>query len=1040
MASAPGTARYTVGWIAPLALELTAAVGMLEEYTTLQVPDDDTSYHVGRIGVHYVVMAVCPMMGTQSAATVLANMRRSFRNIKHVLVVGIAGGVPCHSPDLTEQITLGDVVVSIPRQGKAGVVHYEFGAWEDKNTLSVREHMLHPSSALLTAVHNVRIAHTRSPGSRIPEYLRGLRGGLNAHSRQAFEDPGAEHDRLFEDNYPHSNRQKLCEKLCDMTRSKRRNDRGSSAARETDSPRIHYGTIGSANTLVMSSEKRNELHNKHGIICFEMESAGIMSDIPGLVIRGICDYADSHKNKRWQEYAAATAAAYAKEVLLLVPAGGRISSVLDDPEVQPVQRKVPTTFQPAEAHVSASTPFSNYAAPSGRDEQQARLKEKEACLQSLSFCGLDARRQDIAFAHLNTCDWFFETTEFRQWRDRTNLPSHNGVLWVKGKPGSGKSTLMKHTLAHCRRAFRNHTVVAYFFNARGVPLEKTPLGMLRSLVWQLVNEDPSIYERFIPLFRDKQRIHRSEKWDWREPELREFLFLETQHRPSKPLVLLVDALDECSERHVRDVVRFLEELSIRATHANTTLNICLSSRHYPHISMKTYQELVIETTEEHNRDIATYVRDELTKRDKEIEECVLKKASGIFMWVVLVVTMLNKAYDEGKVEAMQQKLREVPDDLDTLFWTILDKDNPDKHETILMLQWVLFARRPLKPEELYYAMLAGTSTDNLAAWDASRITPDDIRRRVINSSRGLIEVRKGKEGSVQFIHESVNDFLLRNQRLQSLDAALKPNPIGTSHNRLKACCLSYIMMVPLPSLKESENATSLRSHYPFLEYASKYIFYHAEAAEGGHVGQAEFLHRLREERYSWERAAASEGYNDIVEILLEKGADVNAQGGYYGTALQAAASEGDNDIVEILLEKGADVNAQGGEYGTALQAAAFGGDNDIVERLLEKGADVNAQGGYYGTALQAAAFGGYDIVEILLEKGADVNAQGGEYGTALQAAASGGDNDIVEILLEKGADVNAQGGRYGTALQAAASEGYNDIVERLLEKGATNPV
>ena len=127
---------------------------------------------------------------------------------------------------------------------------------------------------------------------------------------------------------------------------------------------------------------------------------------------------------------------------------------------------------------------------------------------------------------------------------------------------------------------------------------------------------------------------------------------------------------------------------------------------------------------------------------------MFEKAFGIFMWVVLVVRLLNIAYDEGKIEAMQQKLREVPDDLDKLFGTIFGKDNPDKHETILMLQWVLFARRPLKPEELYYAMLAGTSAHSLGVWDSLRIIPDDIQRRIINSSRGLIEVRKRGAGTV----------------------------------------------------------------------------------------------------------------------------------------------------------------------------------------------------------------------------------------------------------------------------------------------------
>ena len=174
--------------------------------------------------------------------------------------------------------------------------------------------------------------------------------------------------------------------------------------------------------------------------------------------------------------------------------------------------------------------------------------------------------------------------------------------------------------------------------------------------------------------------------------------------------------------------------------------------------------------------------------------------------------------------------------------------------------------------------------------------------------------------------------------------------------------------------------------------------------------------------------ASSMGKEKAVHLLLEKGADVNAQGGYYGNALQAASFKNDNYfVVGLLLESGAKVNAQGGHYGNALQAASYQNNEAAVRLLLERGADVNAQGGYYGNALQAASWAFNDkIVRLLLEKGADVNAQGGLYGNALQAALSAYNNEtVVRLLLERGANVNAQGGYYGNALQAAL-RAYNN--------------
>ncbi|KAF5340833.1 hypothetical protein D9758_017068 [Tetrapyrgos nigripes] len=183
--------------------------------------------------------------------------------------------------------------------------------------------------------------------------------------------------------------------------------------------------------------------------------------------------------------------------------------------------------------------------------------------------------------------------------------------------------------------------------------------------------------------------------------------------------------------------------------------------------------------------------------------------------------------------------------------------------------------------------------------------------------------------------------------------------------------------------------------------------------------------------------AAENGYFHIVKVLVENGADVNAEGGKLGFPLQAAAFGGHLDVVKYLVEKGADVNAKGGKLGFPLQAAARWGHLDVVKYLVEKGADVNAKRGEYGFALQAAArWGHLDVVKYLVEKGADVNAKGGEYGFALQAAARWGHLDIVKYLVEKGAGVNAEGGHFGSALHAAAYWGYLDIVKYLVEKGA----
>ncbi|KAL5610682.1 hypothetical protein FOBRF1_006799 [Fusarium oxysporum] len=741
-----------------------------------------------------------------------------------------------------------------------------------------------------------------------------------------------------------------------------------------------------------------------------------------------------------------------------------------------------------------------------KDPEAERLREekkvKKACLHSLSFPNIDARQQNIADAYPDTCDWLFATTEFQEWRDRADLPTHNGVLWIKGKPGAGKSTLMKHTLRHCLKDLDDHLVAAYFFNGRGEILEKTLLGMLQSIIYQLLDKEAALYGHFVPIFREKQKMYREGRWEWQPEQLKEFMLSEIKEWKLKPILLLIDALDECNEEDVRDVVEFLERLSIDALLSGVTLRVCLSSRHYPHVSMRKVLELIVDKNAEHQRDIATYVGEKLRIRDDDIEAEVRKKADGIFMWAVLVVSLLNKAYDEGRVEAMQRTLEDVPGGLEEVFNILLSKGDQNKAETILMLQWVLLSCRPLRPEELFAAVL-GTAPP----------TSDTIKRRFTSSSKGLIEVRKGHTESVQFIHLSVKDFLFRNKRLQTLDQTLQPDPISASHGRLWDRCRSWIeqrdaitrvkhMMelnnnyLFLEDETEEKHVMELNNNYPFLGYAASYIFQHAEKALSGGAMRDVIVQWLRMQNDWFGRwktfvivfdkfsdlelfsrdagllyelslrgfqilvrtllvekqidvnaqggyfgnalqAASYGGREEIVRMLLENGANINAQGGEYGNALQAASHEGKEEVVRVLLENGADVNAHAGRYGNALYAASYRGHHEIASLLLEKGADVNAQGGQYGNALQAAAFEGKEeVVRVLLEKGADINAQGGAYGNALQAASYGGREEIVRILLENGADVNAQGGEYGNALQAASYQGKEDVVRVLLEKGA----
>ena len=215
-----------------------------------------------------------------------------------------------------------------------------------------------------------------------------MRESINQDDPTKYEDPGPSKDFLFEDNYNHLDEKQSCEKCCDATKRRNRNSRGPKAARASNTPWIHYGLIGSANTLMISSKTRNSHRDSKLIICFEMEAIGVLHVKRGLVIRGISDYSDSHKNKAWQKYAAATAAAYAKELLLNMSRGkecgtSEIWKALhenvpnprkpDQVQAEPVEAQSPTVMVHSEASTgtclanSTTEEIANVVPPMCRD-------------------------------------------------------------------------------------------------------------------------------------------------------------------------------------------------------------------------------------------------------------------------------------------------------------------------------------------------------------------------------------------------------------------------------------------------------------------------------------------------------------------------------------------------------------------------------------------------------------------------------------------------------------------------------------------------
>jgi nucleoside phosphorylase len=308
--------KYTVGWICAVTTEFVAARALLDEkHDQLEsiAHQDNNNYALGRIGKHNVVMAALPKSeyGTTTAATVARDMLRSFPNVRFGLMVGIGGGAPSAKHD----IRLGDVVVSTRGNGRGGVFQYDYGKAIQDHSFMATGSLHQPPQLLLTAVSALE-AEYELEGNQLSEQVdKALE--QRPHLRKKYCRPPLDSDKLYRSDVVHPDSSYGCAEVCGndpaylVDRIKR--------SEQNDEPIIHYGLVASANQLMKDALARDSLAANKDVLCFEMEAAGLMNHFPCVVIRGICDYSDSHKNKEWQGFAAMVAAAYAKDLLCQIP-------------------------------------------------------------------------------------------------------------------------------------------------------------------------------------------------------------------------------------------------------------------------------------------------------------------------------------------------------------------------------------------------------------------------------------------------------------------------------------------------------------------------------------------------------------------------------------------------------------------------------------------------------------------------------------------------------------------------------------------------
>ncbi|KAJ5169200.1 uncharacterized protein N7482_004794 [Penicillium canariense] len=1033
---------YTIGWVCALPKEQTAARTMLdEEHDGLSTPlNDHNTYILGSICSHNVVIACLPTMGTNPAATVANSMINTFPSIRFGLMVGIGGGIP-------SKVNLGDVVVSQPVAGYHGVVQWDMGKLERGGRFVHTGSLNRPPNALLSASNLLKSNHEMY-GSKINEYL---------------DDIGKKFPRL-------ALRYTRCEYLEDPLLVSDRTQR---------EVRVHHGLIASGNKVIKDAQFRDSLDKAFGghLLCVEMEAAGLMNDFPCIVIRGICDYADSGKEKTWQEFAAAVAAAYAKELL-----GCLQPRIVDD------EYSAKAILEKVHEDISRNTKDIT-------DLKSNLVKEEDTrILNWLTPVEYGPQHTDyVRDLPKGTGIWFLASDEYEEWLKTAQM------LFCPGIPGAGKTIITAIVIQNLFERFQTDTTVgiAYIYLSFGKRAEQTVDALLLSVTKQLLRQHQSMPGEVKALYDKHQKASTTPSSDE---------IVEAVHRACRlysRVFVLVDALDECMQSTRAE---FLSE--IFNMQAKGELSLFATSRFITDICEQFKNGLSL-TIRADDGDVKTYLDRNMSKlplcvgRNKglqqDIKRCIAGSVDGMFLLAKLYIGSLEDKMTPKAIQgALIQFQRQDPGPGEGQKQGLLSKAYDDAMDRIRgqskgrwdlarrVLSWISCARRPLTIPELQHALGVETGASMLDETNIPEL--EDM----ISVCAGLVTLDEECK-ILRLVHYTTQEYFEQPQQ---------SNWRSDAEREILRTCMTYLSF----SVFESGFCQTRRMFEDRLgsnklfEYASRNWGHHAR--KSSIEGDQCILDFLKSQAkvsacaqammpWRWDTSyntgsgmtglhitayfglehstaalldlqhcpspkdisgraplhyAAEIGHIEIVKLLLDKGADPNINEVHSGrTPLYYAAEKGYNEVVKLLLDKGANPNTNEVRDGrTPLHCAVGKGYNEVVKLLLDKGANPNSKDRskiirvVWTPLYYASVIGHNEMVKQLLDEGFDPNINEVRGGwTPLYYAVENGHGDIVKLLLDKGADPNideVHGGR--TPLNYADEKGHNEVVKLLLGKGA----
>ncbi|KAI0859030.1 hypothetical protein F4860DRAFT_280944 [Xylaria cubensis] len=985
----PHPHEYTIGWLCAVGRESVAARVFLDEEH--EKPDslpakDDNSYTLGRVGKHNVVIAALPRgeYGLVNAANAAKDMIRSFPNLRAGFMVGIGGGAPAR-----HDIRLGDVVVSSAGSGNGGVYQFDFGKTIQNEAFVSTGFLNKPPTFIMTAVSTLEATYSIK-GHQLEKAVVSVLD-RNPRLRKDYQRPNANTDRLYKANVFHSPYDD-CMLYCGDDASSLISREARSA--DEDDPAIYYGLIASSNQVMRDASIRDKLSIEKDVLCFEMEAAGLMNQFPFLIVRGICDYSDTHKNKLWQGYAAMTAAAYTRDLLY---------------EIAP--NKVEAQKQLGDIFDSISNSLSSLDSNITYTRHYLDKKEDLEILNWLIPTDYGPQQTDyLRRRQTGTGQWLLNSEEYQNW-----IKEPNKTLFCPGIPGAGKTILTSIVVEDLEKRFYNKTttVVAYLYCNYKRQAEQTIENLLSSLLKQVAQTQPSLPHSLEELY-NRHKVNRT-----RPLSDKVYKALESVALQNSRVFIIVDALDECQPF---DGCRTKFLSAIFDLQKKARVNIFATSRFISDVTdqFKGAISMEIRATKD---DISKYLQGHLPELPKfvtnhsslqdEITTSITEAADGMFLLAQLHFNSLSDKYTINEIREALEKLKTGSNLYDTAYSNAMERIEGQltgqAKRAKQVLSWLTCAKRQLTKLELQHAL--GVKIDELELDKNNLPSVEDL----VSLCAGLVTVDE-KSSIVRLVHYTTQDYFAHTQSKWFPDVQISITAICTTYLSYQNFANGYCQ-----TDEEFEERLSL---HPFYDYAARNWAYHGRKVSACQ-NIISFLRKPAQVEASSQVLLVDNeyGYKDYSQDTPRK-----------MTGLHLAAYLGLDEVVADILE-GYNANVKDNSSHTLLAWAA---EN---EHEATEPADLDLKDSFNQTPLSWAARNGHEaVVKLLLAtEQVDPDSIDGYDQTPLSRAAENGHETVVRLLLAtEQVDPNLKDKRGQTPLLLAVENMHEDIVRLLLTTERVN--